>query len=339
VTPADIGRPSGIQDVGPNAALVCAAQGDNRPPEDGIYCRVMNTLDNTTIFQGRVYDADPGNNMYYNMPYTADLGNGYFAISAQRSNGAGKNNNNKGAALGVVKVFKWDGIDLIEMGEYNDIGGLATHLSLTNSVVTIDGVTKNRMTFLGSPITGSGPASLTFMSFDELTNGITFDKQRVAHAYNSDAGKISNIYGENPNDQGRDFHTVLGNVPNPSYGAPTGYMPEVQSFMVITTHGRNAGDMKNGMHLRFLPSQTDTSGVDDDCVINPDTCETPPPGEEVPDVDEDADGDDNPAPGDWGSPQAGNPSLLGCHIGTGRAAGGSALLLLGLALLVIRRRR
>jgi hypothetical protein len=340
VTPADIGRPPPLIEPIAGTAFVCAAQGDNRPPEDGIYCRLMNTADNTTLWQGRVYDANPGAEMYYNMPYVADLGNNYIAVSAQRSNGRGKDNNNKGAAVCDLRILQYDGATFNEMAQYNDVTGLATHCSMTSGTATLDGVTSRRISFLGSPITGSGQPLITFLNYDEGLNMVSFVKERVAHAYNADSGKLSNLYGENPNTQGRDFHTMLMDVANPGYGLADGYMNTVKSFMVITTHGRSAGEPKNGGYIRFLPGETDGAGeFEEDCVVNPASCEDPP--DPTPPVDEidGTDDDGNPAPGNWGEPKGGSPGLFGCNVGYGRSTGGFALLLLAFALFVTLRRR
>ena len=121
----------------------------------------------------------------------------------------GKDNNNKGAAICQAKVFQRIGNDYVEMAAMTDVTGLATHCSLSAANITFDGVTARRITVLGSPITGSGPAEVTFLDWDSGLAQLRYNRSRVAHAYPADAGKISNIYGENPNNQGRDYHAIL----------------------------------------------------------------------------------------------------------------------------------
>ena len=70
------------------------------------------------------------------------------------------------------------------------------------------------------------------------------------------SGKLANLYGQNPNTQGRDFLRCLADVPNPGFGQPTGYLPNVKTFFVTPHHGRIPGEDKNSMWLSFVPGHT-----------------------------------------------------------------------------------
>src|SRR5690606_30983330 len=54
----------------------------------------------------------------------------------------------------------------------------------------------------------------------------------------SDSGFQSNMYGANPNNQGRNFFSCIGDVPNPGYGIAGGFRPYVKSFWAITMSGK-----------------------------------------------------------------------------------------------------
>jgi MYXO-CTERM domain-containing protein len=75
--------------------------------------------------------------------------------------------------------------------------------------------------------------------------------------YYGDSGHIANIYGQNPNTQGRDFLRCIGDVPNPGHGVSGGYLSNVESFFVAPHAGRIPGDPKNALFLSLVPGKTD----------------------------------------------------------------------------------
>jgi MYXO-CTERM domain-containing protein len=53
---------------------------------------------------------------------------------------------------------------------------------------------------------------------------------------------LSNIYGNNPNMQGRNFITCVGNIKNPGFGVQGGYMSDVKSFVGVPATTRRMNE-------------------------------------------------------------------------------------------------
>jgi hypothetical protein len=138
-----------------------------------------------------------------------------------------------------------------------------------------------------------------------------------------DSGKVSNLLGENPGRQGRDFVDCIGGVPNPGHGVDGGFMPLVKSFFVTALAGREVGWDKNGLYLSLLPAEADVTLVPSNPV---DATDVPTTGTTTPTT-----------------PSGGPAAATGCGCttpggNTGMAPWG-AIALGGLALVGLRARR
>jgi MYXO-CTERM domain-containing protein len=173
-------------------------------------------------------------------------------------------------------------------------------------------------------------------------------EQRAVNSENGDSGYISNIYGRNPNNQGRDFLRCIANVANPGYGVANGFMPNVKSFIAAPHGGRKSGDPKNSLFLSLMPGEVDAPQPPDKNPVTGDNGTGIPGGPDNP-------GTGTGTPGNPGSPggidptgQPGTPgngtgapnaNLSGCQMGGTPHAGLTMLGLIGLALVASRRRR
>jgi MYXO-CTERM domain-containing protein len=165
----------------------------------------------------------------------------------------------------------------------------------------------------------------------------------------ADSGYLANIYGNNPNDQGRDYMRGIGDVPNPGAGSDKGFMPTVKDWFVLPYAGRNKGDYKNGLYLTFIPGATlekvepstpevvgggkGTSNPNP----NPDFGQ---PGDPPPKPPTNDPGEGNGGPG-TGALQPGANSGCACSA-ENRSDGGPAgalAAMVGLSLLALRRRK
>jgi MYXO-CTERM domain-containing protein len=169
--------------------------------------------------------------------------------------------------------------------------------------------------------------------WDGLTRAYTNDTM-VTLGTAIDTGWLSNIYGENPNTQGRNFLHCLGNVANPGYGIDGGFMSDVKTFVAIPAATRRLDPLtgmnedKLSLQLQLIPAVT-----------------APPAGQDPPDdTNPDDTNPDDTNPDDT-NPDPTNPdtdsstgALGGCNAGSSSTGTGS-LALLGLALLFVRRRR
>jgi hypothetical protein len=208
---------------------------------------------------------------------------------------------------------------------------------MCSGATTDDGMT--RATLIEGNISGSGPGRFVTYNYDPIAKAISVKDDRVVSAYPQDSGKIANIYGENPHDQGRDFYYCTGDIPNPGYGVVGGFEPTVKTFFALPFAGMIPGDMKNGQYLRFMSGQVDPGSFHPDCEFNPTApdCTTPPPPTPDPEPTPDPGAGTGNHPDDgapnWSHGQS--PSLFGCAVATGHGTGGLGFLVLGFALLTL----
>jgi hypothetical protein len=101
VSPSNIGRPT-IATIDANRSLFCASAGNNRPPEKGVACAVLDAATGNQVWKQFVapttQDKD-GTMHYMSQPTVAKLADGRFALNIVESNGMGRNTNLKGTNL------------------------------------------------------------------------------------------------------------------------------------------------------------------------------------------------------------------------------------------------
>ncbi len=261
VAPSNIGRPA-IVPLSPTRAFLCAAKGTQRPPEMGVECALIDSMTGDILFKSYIAESKPSNDpkiaKYYNQPSVALLANNKVAIQLVESNGAGKNGNDKGSSLShlfVVDVSD-DGMEI--KASKQNVGPYQTHpgMCAAGFGATKAGDTGERyVAVFQAPITGAGQPSLQYVSYDPVGKSIGIDTKAhnfVAGWY-GDAGYLANIYGHNPNTQGRDFLRCVGDVPNPGYGVEGGYKANVKTFTAAPHAGRETGEPKNAMWLGLVP--------------------------------------------------------------------------------------
>lgn len=261
VDDTSIGRPT-IATYG-EKALICAARGDERPPEDGVACAWINAVSGAVYWRDRIVaPSDPARDVYMNQPSLASLGGGRFALLVIESTGQGKDGGVKGASrvhLLVLEPSDADGPNAPGLrGEIEGIGEYQAHAALVAGRYGVEG-----RTFAGlfeAPITGSGVPLISFFSYDvagQKWNPLDKVHDRwVVGAHPGDSGKLANLYGANPGKQGRDFLRGIGDVPNPGAGVAGGWMPEVKSFFVLPYAGKRDTDVKNALFVSFVPGET-----------------------------------------------------------------------------------
>ncbi len=341
VAPSNIGRPA-LASSDPGAALFCAAKGDNRPPEDGVQCAMLNTMDGTIMYKQIIAASQPGEKIYMNQPTVGALDNGRFAVQVLESSGQGKINNEKGSNVTHAYVIEPQLDSFLIKDHKMGLGSYHTHSAICAGAYGVDGT--RHFGILGAPITGNGQPSFQMLSY-EATTGIAQDKtmNKWVVGWYGDAGKLANMYGQNPNTQGRDFLRCKGDVPNPGFGQPNGYLPHVKTFFVTPHSGRIDGEEKNSQWLSFVPGHTSEQvqpaaptdpgniqpGPSDDGTYTGD----PAPPAAAPADDAPKDGKD---PSVLTTPSSGGCSSSGDN-GFGGAAG-FAMMALGLALASRRRK-
>jgi hypothetical protein len=333
VTPANIGRPQIATVASSNRSLFCAAKGDQRPPEDGVECAWINSLTGDIMWKQYVAESDPANDIYMNQPEIAKIADNLFMISVTQSSGAGKKQGNqKGASMVRLYVVQVSDTGLQIKAVKMGAGNYSTHVGLCDGQYGQgNGSDYNHAMLFEASITGVGAPNTVPFAWDANLKQI---KQRPSWAVSpsADGGYLPNLYGANPNDQGREFMRCLGDIPNPAYGVDGAMFSDAQTLFAMPHAGRLSGDIKNSMILGILPGLTDAPVEPEPPQKDPSTGSGAVP----------------PDDGTGGSPSnSGAPSEPtfdsaegGCAMVPGREGGlGSLLALVGLGWMAARRRR
>ena len=336
IDPANIPRPFMAQITTAGQFAVFAAKGDERPPEDGAYVRVIDVANPNNGDGGRLtgqmalMKSNEGARLYANSPEvsTGPSAGTFWAINTTSHQ---EGDNDKGTSMLYAHVVQFAPDYSLQILSTKSVGHYQAHASLCTSSHGPDGVQAGVL--IESSITNSGPGVATPLYFDSVAKTIAEGPAKVTTPYTADSGELANLYGNNPNTQGRDFVSCIGSVANPGYGLSTGWQKETQSFIVTASYGMmSPDDYKNSMFLTFIPAHTPNQ------TLPPDTPNPDDGGDDVGDgdsPDDDGDGVPNDQDPDYKSGSQGGCSMAG---GEGSAFGG-LFLLLGAFIAVRRRRR
>jgi len=333
VTPSDIGRPA-IVSASADRAFLCAAKGVDRPPEMGVECAMINAMSGEVLFKDYIHMSDPGNAMYFNQPSVAKVGD-YIAVQTVMSSGDGKLTNDKGESTTYIDVVQPNDIGLQLKSTLPAVGPYQAHPGLcAGGFGAVGGgqTAEPHMALFQAPITGAGQPALLYVDYDEVSKNIMVDMNYKFWfvGWYADSGYLANIYGQNPNDQGRDFLRCVSDVPNPAYQMDGGFKPTVKTFTVAPHSGRMYGDEpKNALWLGLVPAQTEQQVTPEP----PEPPTKPPVSTENPPQDpSDPSGRNDPVLGDAASGCA-------CGVVGSDTSGYGALFALALGAFAFARRR
>jgi MYXO-CTERM domain-containing protein len=222
-----------------------------------------------------------------------------------------------------------------------NIGKYQTHPTICSGKWGVDG--KMTVGFVDASITGVGEPLLQTASYDPVTKFAQLDQfsQIWIVGFHADSGYLANLYGQNPNTQGRDFLRCMGDIPNPGHGVAGGFMSTVETFFVAPHSGRQKDEKKNALFLSFVPAKVDVP-------TEPAPPQPVDPGGGSTDPGTTSGGTDpGPTPGTGAgtnptSTQLPGTAKSGCACSTestGDSGAPGALALMGLAMLFASRRR
>lgn len=335
VTPSNIGRPT-IVTQDENYSLFCAAKGNNRPPEDGVQCARIDANTGDIMYKQIIAASQPDEKIYMNQPTIVRLDNGYYGLHVLESSGEGKTNNKKGSNISHDYVITPGQENFTINAHEVALGNYPTHSTICSGAYGVEG--KRHFGSFGSAITGNGAPLVQFFGYDNAIKADPTHNTWVAGWY-ADSGKLANLYGANPNTQGRDFLRCIGDVPNPGYGQPNGFLPSVKTFFVVPHAGRIPGEEKNSQWLSLIPGQTSTP-VDVDPPADVKDIGLGPQGEEPTESEPPGPGSEPSDPGSKDEPSVLQPTgSSGCQAGGRDSGNGLALAALGLGLAMVSRRR
>lgn len=332
-----------------NHILACWAQGNNQPT-DNIRCGLINTApgvpnEQRLVWRQRV--ATRNGNIQYGTPALAPilgadgLPSDKFMLSYVQVDTTNRNGRYKGRSKIFSLPIQIATTGLTKLDEpRTDLFGLTdgAHPGMT---VGLYGVDKRPVAFLWSAtVTDGGPGQVKIVG---LSPESKLEPIRALNWAKGSSGAHSSLwYGNNPNTpQGRSYPVSSLLLDNAGYGVSGGFQPEVKTFLVAANvhplahsgpynncevmpnadkgseNGRCGG--KNAFSVALIPVAADPAST----TGNPND-----PNNETPTDPTDPDGeiDDNPG-----------QTLSGCS--TTGAGDFGALLILGLGLVLIRRRR
>jgi MYXO-CTERM domain-containing protein len=258
VSPANIGRGTCAQ-TGTTSATCCSAKGNNRPPEIGIECVALDTTTGIVSNKSIVAASNPDQKVYMNQPSLTFLGNGTCALGFQMSDGTGRNNNGHFLSANTSEAYTIDCTALTIKNTQSAVAPFQRHATMSSSTFGNQG--QKFIASMGCSSTGAGGAGLQLIGVD--SNGMmSVDKENnmLPVMWQCDTAWLSYKGLRNPNNQGRDFLHTLGDVPNPGYGDPKGWMPEVSSFavaLVPAVHDSSA--TRNSLYMSVIPIAWDKS--------------------------------------------------------------------------------
>ena len=323
VTPTNIGRPT-VTAVSGDRAMLCAPKGPNRP-SDHIECALLDMANGTAVWKAEVARGDRQKKIYFNQPTIAKIDDTHFALMAIESSGQGKQGNNvKGSNTSHLFMLERNGDSVTIGGEIVGAAAHQTHASICNGAYG-EGNAPALAIFSAAP-TGIGRAAMAMVTYDQASKQFKHDPKADLWpaAWYGDSGHLSNWYGRNPMKQGRDFMRCIGNVANPGYHQPNGYMADVKTFFVGAVHGRVPGEEKNSLFLSLVPAQVDKKA----------SPQNPMPAGEAPVLDPNAGKPENASPED--------NSGCGCTTPGKKPYGEGAMFAavgLGIVAVISRRRR
>jgi MYXO-CTERM domain-containing protein len=182
----------------------------------------------------------------------------------QQSNGDGKNGDDKGLNTSIIQV-----LEISQSGPVvrSEIGGLTDPISIhgTHSTLITGSIGETGERAFGifeSAPAMNGLGAVSFLRFDPATTAFKpLDKAMdrwVTSAYNTDGGFLSNIYGNNPGDQGRNFLHGIGDVKNPGFGKEGGFMKEAETLFILPYTGLpddTKSEPKLAAFVTFMPGK------------------------------------------------------------------------------------
>jgi MYXO-CTERM domain-containing protein len=298
-----------------------------------VQCAWIDSMDGSIMWKQYVAESDPANHVYMNQPEIAQLGENLFLVSVTESNGAGKKaGNQKGASLVRLYVIEASDAGMQIKAMQKGAGKYSTHVALCGGQYGEDlGEGKNmpHAFLFEASITGVGASSVTPFAWNNALKSIE-ERKSWALSPSGDSGYLANIYGANPNDQGREHMRCLGDVPNPAYGVEGALFSNAKTLLVMPHSGRLSGDIKNSLIQSIIPGLTNAPLEPEDPEPNPSTGSgmNEPGGE-------DPAGEPGAAPGEPGFGSANG----GCAMAPGSQSGIAGLLALAGLGMVARRRR
>ncbi len=333
LAPTNQPRPSiGITNDG-MYGIHCNAVGNNRPPENGCYCAMIDLMTGDKMWTTEYYDSEVG--AYCNQ-VTARVYDDVLYLHQLTTDGTGKDNGGKGATIARTEAWAINTTGMSRLGSIQGVGAFSSHSSIAVGPYG-DKEGQVGIAVIDAPIiAGAGQPTLDVIKYNKSANYLDFDQvmdRWTVSPYNGDSGDYQNYYGGNPNTQGRGFPKAFGPAPNPDYGKDVGFKPWVKSFWIVPHVAAMSAEEKLAAFWSLVPAEVDVS--------TPPTEPTEPNGpEENPQGGPNNPGEGTPGTNTPGTSGIQNATAGGCSVATHDSDwNGFALALLGLGMIGLATRR
>jgi MYXO-CTERM domain-containing protein len=231
-------RPQTFQ-LGPDTFMAIGTEGDSQPPRDGISATVfqgdtLTMLSSTTI--ASTLQNDLGT-FYSTMSHAAQVAPDTFIVTYQMRNGQQRRGGKGGTTfmMGVLQADATTGAKwLVQPAEGLIEGFGATHHTACSARVGTPSDAKNAAFLVSASLTGGTAATGTFVTYD---NGALQVGKTINLDSRIDTGLLSNYYGENPGNQGKNS-LYCATIENPGYGVSGAYRPDVKEFVIVPATSR-----------------------------------------------------------------------------------------------------
>lgn len=325
-----------------NLFVACASDGNSQPTNKGVACTGIDTSvegeqgnNARSRLLWKQYVARREGRIYQTQPKLAPSSIDPSEVNMSWTTIRKENRRGKGQSVMNLARLKFtrEGMEIVALPAQLVDGTDATHRAMIAAPYGIDGQEKDAFLLLSSSLNGSpnAQAQAQIMTWDPVAMQFVRNR-RVGLNSSIDNQWISNIYGNNPNTQGRN-HVQSKVIMNPYYGATTGFQTQVKSWVATAAtprrmrEGATIAEDKLSFELLLTPVQWAPE------------VQLPPEEEEPLDPVDPTEDPTDPEPTDPNPTTPGGGSTVGgCSTG-GSSSGLGTLALLGLAFVVIRRRR
>lgn len=231
-------RPQTYQ-LGPDTFMAIGTEGDTQPPTNGISATIFQgdtlaLVSSTTIAETTTNERGT---FHSTMSHGAQIAPDTFLVTYQQRNGRQRREGKGGTTLmiGVLHAnpageARW----VVEPKAGLIEGFSATHHGACTARYGDVSAPKTGAFLISASPNGASAATGTFVGYDGAAVEVG---STVNLSSNIDSGLLSNYYGENPGNQGKNS-LYCATIENPSYGVKGGYRPNVKEFVVVPATSR-----------------------------------------------------------------------------------------------------
>ena len=256
----------------PNTAMACWSAGNNQPTDKGVRCGAIDISETAPTGgnrarllwrkyveqrQGQTYRTEIRTVMIQD---AAGKPTGKFIALYDQADRRRRYGKGSQTMMGAVLEATPTGLTQVTQkleGSMALPGADATHGEHCGTMWGDDGVGAHKQFVISGSYNGdSGALSTAYIVGHDATKNTLVTERKVGLRTAIDHGWLANIYGQNPNTQGRNYMHCIGNVTNPGYGITGGYMSDVKSFVGIPATSRRrdplSGQMEDKLALEVV---------------------------------------------------------------------------------------